>query len=203
MAEDCMGQDCALCYPASVWDFLIGSHIQLFILDYSKMTINNYFAYSRVKLVFDHVLNSPKSQGVVSRSVHKSHIFKTTLSNHPITTSFLSPPCMRRCLYRFPLWDYLRGSPVNWRATRGCAIPVRSYSALPLRSAVSSQLERASRALSTDAETQHGDSTIYALSTATGRAAIAIVRVSGPACLKVSLSCRTERSRIGLCALAM
>ncbi|KAJ5173930.1 uncharacterized protein N7500_001861 [Penicillium coprophilum] len=34
-------------------------------------------------------------------------------------------------------------------------------------------------------EPSHGDSTIYALSTATGRAAIAVVRVSGPACASI------------------
>lgn len=38
-----------------------------------------------------------------------------------------------------------------------------------------------------------GDSTIYALSTATGRAAIAVVRVSGPACTSVRIPRKTTQ----------
>jgi hypothetical protein len=38
------------------------------------------------------------------------------------------------------------------------------------------------------------DSTIYALSTAPGRAAIAVVRISGPACASVRFSRRTPQS---------
>lgn len=36
------------------------------------------------------------------------------------------------------------------------------------------------------------DSTIYALSTAPGRAAIAVVRVSGPACASVRISSKAD-----------
>lgn len=45
----------------------------------------------------------------------------------------------------------------------------------------------------------HEDSTIYALSTAPGRAAIAIIRVSGPACRQVGDPRPTMSCRIGKC----
>ena len=43
------------------------------------------------------------------------------------------------------------------------------------------------RALSTSVQQQAQSDTIYALSTAPGRAAIAVIRISGPACLEVRL----------------
>jgi len=41
------------------------------------------------------------------------------------------------------------------------------------------------------------DSTIFALSTASGKAAIAVIRISGPACIQVSLA--PERYSSGKC----
>lgn len=46
----------------------------------------------------------------------------------------------------------------------------------------------------------HGEPTIYALSTASGRAAIAVIRVSGPACRQVGIPQTMAHCKIGKCS---
>ncbi|KAL2862998.1 tRNA modification GTPase [Aspergillus lucknowensis] len=88
----------------------------------------------------------------------------------------------------------MRASP--FRYLRWVALPVRSLRsqpwsrAHPFRYALKSPARSVtqSRQFSASVPTRlirEGDSTIYALSTAPGRAAIAVVRVSGPACVSI------------------
>lgn len=81
----------------------------------------------------------------------------------------------------------------SWRAISNKSY-IRRHAFLPI-----SQVLRSSpgqiRAFSACRPAQFmldGDSTIYALSTATGRAAIAVIRVSGPACASVCISRKSK-----------
>ena len=61
----------------------------------------------------------------------------------------------------------------------------RAFVRVPWRNEEYERRRRSKIRRSTSTLSQHNDSSIYALSTAPGRAAIAIIRVSGPACLTV------------------
>ncbi|KAL4999017.1 GTP-binding protein TrmE N-terminus-domain-containing protein [Aspergillus recurvatus] len=88
---------------------------------------------------------------------------------------------MRVSLFRHLRWV---ATPVRspWNRPRGRAHPVCHV----LNTSVSSTPRNRCFAASVPSRLLHeGDSTIYALSTAPGRAAIAVVRVSGPACVSI------------------
>lgn len=84
----------------------------------------------------------------------------------------------------------LKGSPHYHRAA-----PQRQFQRCPF--SCRGGVQRASStidelSLSSKSVALGADSTIYALSTAPGRAAIAIIRISGPACLQVASSLENE-----------
>ncbi|KAL4989031.1 GTP-binding protein TrmE N-terminus-domain-containing protein [Aspergillus falconensis] len=88
---------------------------------------------------------------------------------------------MRASVFRHLRWV---ANPVRspWNRPWGKAHPVCH----PLNNSVSSTQQHRYFAASVPSRLLHeGDSTIYALSTAPGRAAIAVVRVSGPACVSI------------------
>lgn len=78
--------------------------------------------------------------------------------------------------------------------------PSCSRSSLPRRATFSTRHHSSLSAESTQVQPSHHGDTIYALSTAAGKAGIAVIRISGPACQQVSSSQVSMSHSRSLCA---
>lgn len=97
---------------------------------------------------------------------------------------------MRRCPVSIRRWvpplgparsflHFQRAAPVRFACRRPWLLPGKNGG---------TRLFATSTTTTTTPLSSHGESTIYALSTAPGRAAIAVVRISGPACVQVCVT---------------